>query len=541
MVFNLPINIEHLLNQRTVESERIEYKSDWNPKAVIHTMCAFANDFQNLGGGYIVIGVSEENGKPVLPPIGLKSERIDSIQKDLLNLGNSAIAPAYHPITSTCVIDSKTILVLWVPGGATRPYRAKVRIGKNVREWAWYIRKGTGTVKAKDEDERELMSLAASVPFDDRYQQTAQISDLSPHLIREYLTEIDSDLVFDAGQLDAEALGRRMNIVGGPKEVSFPKNVGLMFFNKSPSRFFPATQIDVVYFPDGPGGDHFEEKEFLGPLGEMIRESIDYIDRNYLKQIVIKHPDRPEAERVWNFPLAAIEEAVVNAVYHRSYEIREPIEVRITHEDLVVLSYPGPDRSIRLSDLNSGGVVSHRNRNRRIGEFLKEMELAEGRSTGVPKIFRTMKSNASPRPQFETDENHSYFIVRLPVHPGIRKNDDQVSDHVAEKRVEDETVQVIDNKTGKFTKQMAQQDGDQVSDQVSDQVWALLDVLYSGPLGAAVAMKKLNLKHRTYFRKNFLRPALDLGLIEMSQPDSPRSPSQEYGLSASGLNLIRNR
>ncbi len=148
-----------------------------------------------------------------------------------------------------------------------------------------------------------------------------------------------------------------------------------------------------------------------------------------------------------------------------------------------------------------------------------------------------MKSNASPRPQFETDENHSYFIVRLPVHSGIRKNDDQVSDHVAEKRVEDETVQVIDNKTGKFTKQMAQQD----ANQVSDQVWALLDVLSSGPLGAAVAMKKLNLKHRTYFRKIFLRPALDLGLIEMSQPDSPRSPSQEYGLSASGRNLIRNR
>ncbi len=110
---------------------------------------------------------------------------------------------------------------------------------KNVREWAWYIRKGTSTVMAKDEDERELMSLAASVPFDHRYQQTAQISDLSPHLIREYLTEIGSDLVFDAGQLDSEALGRRMNIVGGPKEVSFPKNVGLMFFNKSPSRFSP--------------------------------------------------------------------------------------------------------------------------------------------------------------------------------------------------------------------------------------------------------------------------------------------------------------
>jgi hypothetical protein len=59
---------------------------------------------------------------------------------------------------------------------------------------------------------------------------------------------------------------------------------------------------------------------------------------------VIKHPDRAEATRAWNFPFAAIEEAVVNAVYHRSYEEREPIEVRISHDELVVVSFPGPAR-----------------------------------------------------------------------------------------------------------------------------------------------------------------------------------------------------
>lgn len=55
----LPININDLLKQRTIESERIEYKTDWNPESVMHTLCAFANDFHNLGIGYIVIGVAE--------------------------------------------------------------------------------------------------------------------------------------------------------------------------------------------------------------------------------------------------------------------------------------------------------------------------------------------------------------------------------------------------------------------------------------------------------------------------------------------------
>ena len=52
----LPINLNDLLRQRTVEGERIEYKTGWNPDAIIRTLCAYANDFENLGGGYVVIG-----------------------------------------------------------------------------------------------------------------------------------------------------------------------------------------------------------------------------------------------------------------------------------------------------------------------------------------------------------------------------------------------------------------------------------------------------------------------------------------------------
>ena len=49
MITKLPVNIEGLLRQRTVEGERIEYKSGWNPEAILHTLCAFANDFRTLG------------------------------------------------------------------------------------------------------------------------------------------------------------------------------------------------------------------------------------------------------------------------------------------------------------------------------------------------------------------------------------------------------------------------------------------------------------------------------------------------------------
>lgn len=76
----------------------------------------------------------------------------------------------------------------------------------------------------------------------------------------------------------------------------------------------------------------------------------------------------------------------------------------------------------------------------------------------------------------------------------------------------------------------AERSSEQVTDQVSEQVKRLLDCLKSGPLSTQEAMECLELKHRPIFLANYLRPALDGGLVEMTQPDSPRSPTQKYRL-----------
>ncbi|MHB0888846.1 Fic family protein [Acidithiobacillus sp.] len=322
-----------------------------------------------------------------------------------------------------------------------------------------------------------------------------------------------SDLAQDVRNLSTEALGRQMNIVGSPSEAPFPKNVGLLFFNETPHRFFPATQIDVVWFPEGAGGDRFEEKIFQGPLARMTREALDFIQRNYLKETVVKHPDRAEAERFWNFPYAAIEEAVVNAVYHRSYQEREPIEVRISPDDLVVLSFPGPDRSMRMEDLRAGKAVSRRYRNRRIGEFLKELDLTEGRSTGIPKILKVMKENGSPTPEFESDDDRTSFLIRLPVHDRAMIQTTKVGAQSGPSR-------------------------DQVTPQVTPQVHKLVAAI-GGELTRAEMMDALGLKDRMHFANDYLQPALAAGLIEMTIPDKPQSSKQKYRLTAAGRALLQ--
>ena len=442
----LPINLEDLLRQRTVEGDRIEYKAGWNPDPIIRTLCAFANDFQNLGGGYIIIGQDcDEKGQPVFPPVGLSSNQLDKIQRELFRFSN-LVQPPYFPILSVELFEGRNLLVLWAPGGQTRPYKAPRSVTAGKKDYRYYIRRYSNTVEAKGEVERELISLAATVPFDDRYNQHVRIDKLSSRLIEEFLGEVGSDLATEVESRSMEDLGRQMNIIGGSREAPLPKNVGLLFFNEQPEQFFPATQIDVVWFPEGAAGDSFDEKIFKGPLARITREALDYIRRNYLKETVVKHLDRAEAERFWNFPYAAVEEALVNAVYHRSYEIREPIEVRITPEDLVVLSFPGPDRSIRMKDLSAGKAVSRRYRNRRIGEFLKELDLTEGRSTGIPKILKVMNKNGSPPPEFDTDEDRGYFLIRLPVHSKVvsEKTLVKASEKTSEKASEKTSEKIFD-------------------------------------------------------------------------------------------------
>lgn len=93
----LPTSIENILNENIVENARLELKKNWNPEPILHTICAFANDIDNWGGGYILIGVEEENGRPKMPITGLALSEIDKIQKELLSKCK-LIQQSYTPI-----------------------------------------------------------------------------------------------------------------------------------------------------------------------------------------------------------------------------------------------------------------------------------------------------------------------------------------------------------------------------------------------------------------------------------------------------------
>lgn len=135
-----------------------------------------------------------------------------------------------------------------------------------------------------------------------------------------------------------------------------------------------------------------------------------------------------EALRIFNYPYQAIEEAVVNAFYHRDYMSYEPVTIEIEPDCINIMNFPGIDRSISEKTIAEGKrFVSRYYRNRRLGEFLKELDLSEGHSSGIPTIQEELEKNGSPRAEFFTDEDRRAMRIRIPVHPAFLENNDEVS------------------------------------------------------------------------------------------------------------------
>lgn len=433
----LPIGINQLLNGKVVEWERIDFKKGWNPEDVVHSICAFANDIHNWGGGYIVIGVEEDKGTPILPPIGIDIKALDDIQKEVLNVMHK-IEPIPIVIPEPVEFMGKNILILWIPGGEARPYKAPIHLGIKEIQKAYFIRQGSVTKKATLQEEQVLLSLAAKIPFDDRICHAASLDDLSLLYIRDFLRKVDSDITEkDIQSMPFEQLCWQMQIIGGTPEFIRPKNVGLLFFSENPEKYIPYARIELVRFYDDVG-DHFDEKILHGPIHLQLQEALDYIRSQVIVEKVVKVDDKAEANRAYNYPYTAIEEVLSNAVYHKSYDDRNPIEVRIEPNSIIVYSLAGPMPPITNDDLQNERVLSRNYRNRRIGDFLKELDMTEGRSTGFPKIYRAMRNNGSPDPVFKTDGLNQYFLAELPIHPAF------IADNVAQDVVEDVVENVVD-------------------------------------------------------------------------------------------------
>ena len=414
----LPVNLDNLLHCRGVESERVEFKASWDPHTtgfqVLRTICAFANDYHNLNGGYVVIGVRERDGRAALPPSGLTAAEVEAAQKWIRGNCNR-LDPPYPPILSPETVGDRLILVVWAPASEMRPHRAPDVGAGPGRYW---VRLGAETVDAERRGDliRGLVQQTARVPWDDRRAPGAEVEDLREAKVREYLRDVESGLLDEP---DARNVYRRMRITTKVNDHEAPRNAGLLFFAKDPAEWFRGAKIEVVQFAADRAGDVQEERTFGGALVDQLRDCLNHLE-NLSTYHLQKQHDRSRVRGWVSYPMPALRETLVNAVYHRGYDVDqpEPTKVYLFPSRVEIASYPGPVPGIEAGHLLPGAEIRPvPARNRRIGEFLKELGLAEGRLSGLRKVFQAMEANGSPAPRFAFDEQRTYFQATLPAHP----------------------------------------------------------------------------------------------------------------------------
>lgn len=418
----LAININDLLNKQKIESNRIEFKKGWNPASIYHSVCAFANDFDDLGGGYIVVGVDtdETTGVAIRPVEGIPTEKIDGILQDMVGYNNK-ISPYYMPRTSVEEVDGKSVLVIWCPAGINRPYSVPENVtAKSMTKEYFYVRSGTSSIIAKGEVLDELRELASRVPFDERGNPDIKIEDISTLLLREYLVKVGSKLAQELYTKPLESILEQMDLYVGPKENRMLRNVAAMMFCEDPNKFFKRTQIEVVYFPEGRlnnPNNLYEGPVIKGSITQIIDRTLEYLNRMLVIQTVIKPKDSSRSQKFVTYPYQALEESVTNSLYHRDYREWEPVVITVEPQGITIQNVGGPDRSISAADISRCEIlVSKRYRNRRLGEYLKELDLTEGRSTGIPTIQNVLENNGSPRATVVTDDERTFFRITIPCH-----------------------------------------------------------------------------------------------------------------------------
>jgi predicted HTH transcriptional regulator len=408
--------VADLITRRHPEDLRTEYKATLaeDEERFLPTVSAFANDLANLNGGVVIIGIAEEEGMPVLR--GVPAIDVDRTRRRVVELTHR-IKPEYAPVVEVVVVDGHPLIAVRCPGGDNRPYTVPYKGAPSL-----WVRRGSVTEQAKGELERQLREVSARTPYDDqlRHELTSEV--LSLPLLLHHLRESGSSL--GSSNLDADTLYQKLDLVRRSNGHLSPRNVSLLFFTPEPTRWLRGALIEIVLLPAGRAGATLDVRRFDGPLPAQVRSALDYL-RNLIPRRVIKHPDRAEASVLQGWPYDAVEEALINAVYHRGYDVPDPTNVQIGPDSIRITSYPGPNPGLAAEHLERDDAPHVPARNRRIADLLAQVRLVEAQGTGVPKIRAAMAQNGSPPPRFRFDEDRTFFEVTLPIHPAFMERKGQ--------------------------------------------------------------------------------------------------------------------
>jgi ATP-dependent DNA helicase RecG len=214
------------------------------------------------------------------------------------------------------------------------------------------------------------------------------------------------------------------------------------------------------------------------------------------------------------------------------------VEIQIHKDKIEILSFPGPMPPINQAMLKKQRVVARDYRNRKIGGFLKELKLTEGRGTGLPIIHSSMEENGSPPPVFETDENNAYFLCILPIHPltpnpQYKSAIDETKDII--KQINDLTE--INIYLSLSVSEIGDRDREAIRKEINDMTKMVLNYC-TKPKSRDELFEKIGLYKNTKNFQNHIKPLIDLGWLYFTIPNKLTSRDQKYYTTDLGKKLL---
>ena len=427
MYFNIDLNELSLR-----ESERVEWKENGDDidvvKKIVKTISAFANDISNFGGGYVVCGAKEikdDYGFPKVQYKGLTANKLKEIEGKVTQHCRDYIHPALSPIIEEIINpeDSSTRILVFVILASPDAH-----IYRDGQTSTYYVRISRETREAKNGILTQLLIKKQKIEyFDKRVNNSATEADIDVLLFRDSMQEMGllfpekslADYFSDREQI-AELIAP-LFVRTGLDNILRPRNFTLLMFGKKASitaLFTEAYTVLSIYRGIDRSESTAERYIFTGSIIEQAKKSIELLN-SQIYTAFDKNSNKPNQVK---YPIRALQEAVINAIVHRDYEIPEPIRITVFTNRIEIQSpgalHWGVDREKFLQ-----GRASPKWRNQSFAYLFNKLQLAQSEGQGIPTIIRTMKEEGCPAPIFEIEsESLTCILPANPRHQLIRES-----------------------------------------------------------------------------------------------------------------------
>lgn len=350
------------------ESQMTEFKPNWQDD-YLKIICAFAN----MTGGTLIIGVDDKGS-----PVGVKNAK-----KLLEDLPNKIINKlGITPSITTARKDKKDIIHIKVsPSSVPISYDGR-----------YYIRSGSTTQKLKGSELMDFLLKKTGKTWED-IPIEASFSDIDVSVVEDF-KNLAKNRIPAVSKMDSiKKIFRNLDLIAEDKNLT---NAGILLFGKEPQRFFISAKTRVGRFKTSV--DIIDTVIITGNLFRQVEVTVEAIKKHLSVRFEIKGIQRKD---IWDYPIEAIREAVVNALIHKDYSSTAEIQIRI-YDDKIWIWNPGAlPPQLTIDDLKR--EHSSYPRNPLVANAFYLAGLIERWGSGTKRIVDLCKAQGLPEPEYKEE------------------------------------------------------------------------------------------------------------------------------------------